>query len=49
MMIKAPPIKKLNITPVPATLPTRSHFSAPTFCAAIEEAAAPMAIAGICT
>src|SRR6185437_1168469 len=49
IVTRAPTIKKLNNTPVPATLPTRSHFSAPTFCAAIEEAAAPMASAGICT
>src|ERR1700722_18503787 len=47
VVIKEPPIKKLNSTPVVATLPTRSHLPAPTFCAAIEEAAAPMASAGI--
>src|SRR6202163_4481063 len=49
IVIKEPPIKRLNSTPVVATLPTRSHFPAPTFCAAIEDAAAPMASTGICT
>src|SRR5664279_1584151 len=47
--INDPPIIKLNNTPVAATLPTRSHLAAPTFWAAIDDAAAPMAIAGICT
>src|SRR5271154_1519284 len=40
-VIREPPIKKLNSTPVAATLPTLSHFPAPTFCAAMDDAAAP--------
>jgi hypothetical protein len=30
-VINVPPNRKLNSTPVAATLPTRSHLSAPTF------------------
>jgi len=35
--------------PVRAAAPTRSQRPAPTLCAAIDEQAAPIAIAGICT
>ncbi|MCY1453072.1 hypothetical protein D9M71_700390 [compost metagenome] len=47
--INAPVSRKLNSTPVRAVACTRSQRPAPTFCAAIDEHAAPMAIAGICT
>src|ERR1700674_5164173 len=45
IVINEPTIKKLNNTPVVATLLTRSHLPAPTFCAAIDDAAAPIASA----
>ena len=47
--ISAPVMRKLNSTPDFAVWCTRSQRSAPTFCAAIDEQAAPIAIAGICT
>ena len=37
------------MTPVRAVACTRGQSPAPTFCAAIDEHAAPIAIAGICT
>jgi hypothetical protein len=47
--MSAPPLARLKITPVKATRLTRSQRPAPTFCAAMEDTAAPMASAGICT
>jgi hypothetical protein len=38
----------VNVTPANATDPTRSQRPAPTFCAAIEDTAAAIEIAGIC-
>ncbi len=38
-----------NSTPVRATASTRSMRPAPTFWAAMEDTAAPSAMAGICT
>ncbi|KAG0736287.1 hypothetical protein G6F24_018407 [Rhizopus arrhizus] len=46
--INAPVSRKLIITPWRAVPRTRSQRCAPTFCAAIDEQAAPIAIAGIC-
>ena len=47
--IRAPVSRKLKPMPCLLVEATRSHRPAPTFCAAIEEQAAPIAIAGICT
>ena len=44
----APVMIRPEITPERATAATRSHFPAPTFCAAMEETEAPTAIVGIC-
>ena len=45
--IKAPVMRKLNSTPCRAVALTRSQRPAPTFCAAIADAAMPTANAGI--
>ena len=47
--IRLPVIKRLPSMPALAVALTRLQSPAPTFCAAMDEQAAPMAMAGICT
>ena len=47
--IMLPVSKILPSMPAVAVALTRFHRPAPTFCAAMDEQAAPMAMAGICT
>ena len=49
MRIGTPVNTAAYIAPIQATFSTRSIFPAPTFWAAMDETAAPSAIAGICT
>ena len=46
----SPPVSRMLVSmPARAVASTRFHRPAPTFCAAMDEQAAPMAMAGICT